>query len=169
MSQELPVELADKAKIADFQTLSKAEQRVAIAEDVIKALRIGKMIASKGGYFIVQGTRISNNVNEMLQDGSCEVCAVGALFASEIMKTNEIVAYGTQVKSRLVKYFTRDQIQLIEAAFEEDYTYCSNKTSVEESIKASNFCRNKLKYYNTRDSMIVIMKNIIENKGTFIP
>lgn len=174
-------------KTTAFSKLSKAEQRVEIAKDVIKQCSKGKYEIETGGYIDLypEGLRSFDELehlqaNTCVSKGriTCTVCAKGALFMSHVMKTNHCLVKeadktdDTGIKKRLKNIFSPLQLDLIETAFERsvvvddtdkihqgcDYT--------ELGKKATNF---GWQYSEPNERLIAIMKNIIKNKGTFKP
>lgn len=180
---------------ADLEKLSKPEARVAIARDVLSQLRSQKLVAESGNYCymfpkgspnelgdipeVISQQDVDNKID--LQDifkkkvQKCEVCAKGALFVSMVRKYDNVPipvngvgdSYldGTYVTSKLRRYFSGSQLELIEYAFE---LGTAGIPTASETVKynASSFCE---QYDSDKERMIAIMKNIIKNEGTFIP
>lgn len=188
-----------KKKPVKQKTTSTNAMRVAIAKDVIAQLNSNKLIPqnftwvddSKMGCineFI--DSKVEKVKDEDFKNFSvdlseyvcnikkCEVCALGALFVSAVSlyegvvvrPTGEIEDYNWQLfeqldNSPLVKHFTKGQLQLIESAYEGDRGVHVAPTDTEAVI-----CRTfHSKYAKNKDRMIAIMKNIIDNNGTFDP
>lgn len=137
--------LADNAK---FGQLSKAEQRVAIAKDVLAALKAQRLYACTGTWAKIGGE--SPVDLEKLQVGtelqgvfnqanvSCDACALGACFVSAVKLGNDckltedakdngefhfyLPSDGggdrTGMSTTLSRYFDEKQLALIECAFE---------------------------------------------------
>ena len=157
--------------------MTKAEKRVAVAKDVIAQLNRGKLTATTGLYFEAKNCDKSFDGEVQLQEvlkhiPKCEVCAKGALFVGMINKYNDFtinVDYYTnypkasQITScvnihfydKLKTLFTEKQLTAIEVYFEGW-----------RRVKAPSFYE---KNPNAKKRMILIMKNIIQNKGTFKP
>lgn len=173
-------------KIVPFNRLSKTNQRIALAEDVIKQIKVKKYYASRGTYFqqnaiqkmaLYNGLKLKDELNKILPELECECCAKGSLFLSHITKTNNCsvrniisnVDFNLRISKRLNNLFTQLQLDLIETAFEmkviKDY---SGKLYQNEGLieKAINFGE---KYANSNNRLIGIMKNVIKNKGIFKP
>ena len=190
-----------------FNKLSAPKKRVAIAKDVIKQLGIKNFEACTGTYVYPRATDIGKlqeldtntnkqQANLLISQGivSCDVCAKGAIFMSHVMKTNNCsvkkIAYSNhnrEVTARVSEFFDKDQLNLIEAAFEEESEMYSEDAiddldtgddlwdvpdpkgveKVEKlATKAEKFGN---KYKTPHNRLIGIMKNIIKNKGTFKP
>ena len=169
-----------------FNRLSKSQQRVAIAKDVLLQLRKKRFRSKLGSYVRIPNLwGVEDNyrqANECILDGSatCQVCAKGALFMSHVMKTNHISLRDVddigeyKIKERL-KMFSIGQLDLIECAFEKrviedgdrilrDYNDI-NESYTSLSKSAIQFGRKHKK----ADRLSAIMKNIIKNNGTFKP
>lgn len=181
-----------------FVKLSKAKQRVVIAQDCLDRMNIGHL-KPKGGKFIDHDdlrTIVLGNSNISLDDVTqvescslkekfnampvCSACAKGSLLLSFVGRINNFDVNDLTFQnnndsndkshSKLLEIFDVRQLALIEMAFE-DCLYISET----QEGKPINFTKNTHKkasefWYNydySRDRMIAICKNIIENKGTF--
>lgn len=127
-----------------FNNLSAAEKRILIAKDAIKQLQLNKYVAEKGCWVslnldeetrnqIEDGKFKERNLNDYEQEWqgilqrkevSCQVCGLGAVFASAVRLNNNYVASPfadvawKDLYPRLAKYFSMDQLAAIEIAFE---------------------------------------------------
>lgn len=163
-----------EAKIADdnarFAKLSKAKQRVAIAEDVLKWLGEGKINPRPGIYLSRSVEAVDASVMEDRVDGGqCTVCALGALFSCAVEKNdglNDFWDYNLGIKQRayLSPYFDERQLRLIESAFE--CTYFIGNENDEEATRAVSF---GMRTPTSKECMRRIMTNIIKNNGIFKP
>jgi hypothetical protein len=170
----------------------KAEMRVAIAKDVIAQIKAKK-------YNPMQGTWVEqvggDNYNDWLFHNArncevdvrdytnnikkCNVCALGSLFVSAVNKYNNV--YGTywsvstnevfdtsetNNRSPLLRYFTIKQIRLIEHTFEGGMGAVCFDNDHPMLNKSYAFYS---QYPDSKDRLLAIMKNIVENKGTFKP
>lgn len=171
------------------QKLSTAENRIAVAKDVLQRLRVGKLKAVSGSYVeenfkdteclygpLVTGDDVDNHrdvrdvINSKLK--SCEVCAKGALLISTIMKFDnmpatdkislEFIAETSDYKSP----FSKSQLDMMENSFEglrsgglHDF-----HGSYQPGVKA--FYE---KYEDDKSRMRGIMKNVIAGNGKFDP
>jgi len=110
----------------------------------------------------------------------CEVCALGAIFVSAVSLYNDMTIYPGRNyiaenlnwkvfedldTSPFIKYFTKSQMELIESAYE-GHEGTHGVSSDKEEVICKAFYS---KYPNDKDRMIAIMKNIIDNNGTFDP
>lgn len=174
-----------------FKAANAAEKRVMIAQDVIDQLKAKNISACSGTFidfrFDEDAYKKSLQKEVLNKNISCEVCGVGGIFLSTILFTNK-VNINENTNGRLdslgedilenketnftqaLKYFSKDQIILIENAFEIGdgyFTYYCSDASKEKFIdKAIDF---GAKYETDKDRLIAIMKNIIKNNGKFIP
>lgn len=184
-----------------FETLSKAEQRIEIARDVLAQLKAKTLIAESGVWVNIlssnkygntsnslfemteeKGHKNDKEVAEVLEKKKCRVCALGACFVSTVKKLDKLkmsdLENGQNDFAVLVKYlskvFSKDQLKLIEVAFEEDGGQVSSD-DVYNGQAASNFFENIVNSvnndWNNWDDLKLrlIMENIIANKGLFKP
>lgn len=162
-----------------FKTLSKAEQRVAIAKDVVKQIKVKKYVARSGSY-IQPKVNFQGDVRSQFDKiVDCECCALGSCLLSAVkfkntLEYDDLFSYferDSKFTKMLNSIFSTKQQALIEASFEGgDYLQVLETTKFrlteEEIDKCVDF------YYNFKDSkkrLIAIMENIISNKGTFKP
>lgn len=181
--EQLKAEIEERNKA--FAAADEAGKRVLIAKDVIKLLDTKKLEAARG-CFIDTHTHNdpfdgTEDVRELFLQGQlpdCEVCGVGALMLSctlfndkQTMSDiwNEDISYrinySEPLSNGLNAYFDRDQLMLIENAFELgsgafDWQFLDHRNA------AIAFGR---KYPQPKDRLIAIMENIIKNKGEFKP
>ena len=148
--------------------LTKAEMRVAIAEDVLKQLRAGKItlahvyLRNKQDYRpLTPLLRNAHDLQEVVDKitKTCKVCQLGACLLSKARLFNKVPidkltsynresVFGTEVYEALSDVFSDSQLNKIENAFEDqrEYSQESDKTAVEAT-----------------------MENIVRNRGTFKP
>lgn len=153
----------------EFRQASPSEKRVLIAQDVIAQLLKKTYRAKFGDYIKLDDTaRYDDDVQKNFDSVSCNTCALGALFMSHVKFCNNIkfgdirnITYVTPQLRTLEQYFPKEQLSLIETAFEgSSYLYLC-----EETKEAEEFHK---KYKNDEERLIAIMENIIDNKGTFV-
>lgn len=182
--EQLKAELKTAIKIEKtnkiFKSLSKAEQRVFIAKDVLESLKLKKYKAEHLIY-VETNTSKADEDSKFNQDFvncddfSCKVCALGAIFTSKVKIANgfesgfDLYLYNPdlddrEMRNNLEKYFSRSQLKAIEHAFE------GFENDVEDSCKTldSKYKKFHKSYPNADKRMKAIMNNIIKNKGTFI-
>jgi hypothetical protein len=176
--------------------------RVQIAKDVIAQLDDKRAIASPGAYlkfidniFMPEDRR--TELQDVIKDKRCEVCAVGALFVSAIDQYDNynvenckntyggliIGVYGFSMFSYLKKYFSAIQLSMIESAFEgvSTSTAISNDIKYDEYGEPSSESKALMakidmavdsyeaSIFPAEGRMRAIMNNIINNNGMFIP
>lgn len=197
-------------KTIKFSKLSKAEQRVAIAKDVILQVKSEKLRPTTGTYIEFRDLRpafdkLTDNHTDrnvelrevLFKTKNCQVCAKGALLLCDILKKNKFKTSYTglinsntsrTIDARLGSNWSRQQLDLIETAFEErivESRCIKNKKDRISFNKAVLFSKiygikdNRLRIDNidyvvseldSSDKLLIaIMENIIKNKGTFKP
>lgn len=169
------------AKNAAFAALSPEAQRVAIAQDVLDGLASKQVRAMSGTYVrLYDGdpgdyNGVHKSQAERLNGYTCQVCALGALFVCATERTPitiketfsgkpDEVTYGMfsdRIRDALSPYFSHDQLLAVEAAFEE--------TDMDSSIDSAARSFGRSAGYDDGERMEAIMRNIIENNGTFKP
>lgn len=165
-----------------FDSMTPAQRRVAIAKDVLVQVKAGKYNPKFGSYVESDavasadpGTPLHKVV--LAKDFECQVCALGSMCLSAAAKFDsmELTHYekdygisGNHKKNdkqslrfALERYFTQDQLELIESAFEA--TTMSEGYADNGHIIASRMLRG-----STKTRLVKIMENIIANKGTFV-
>ena len=165
-----------------FQRMSKAAKRVQIAHDVLALIKARRFFPA-GVYLYDHSGILYKNPNSqmsllMKSATSCDVCAVGAIFLGFANRMNNctIKKYvrshhsGIFMKKYLLDYFSDQQIQMIETAFEQSIISVGGReySNLEwQQLAKSKYFAKRTK--NPKNRMIKIMKNIIENNGTFVP
>ena len=131
-----------------FESLIKSKQCVVIAKDAIKIIYLKRIIANRGAY-------LWNNKNDSFPNNNenCNVCALAALFVAKYDRINGDWAsnFGDLqrwLRESLSKYFSVQQLEQIEDAFEQIDPSWSNLD-------------------NDEDCLIGIMQNIVDHKGQF--
>lgn len=172
-----------KSKI-DLKGMTKAEARVAIAKDALKHLRANRIAAKQGKWVDTKGPIIDDYSEEdnqlkpkLAKVKRCDVCALGAIIYSSVMRFNAITCRDADAKPEhngigfdgmnkyLLKFFPQKQLELIEIAFEEGYGKFQAYFHGERGNAAMRF-----RGAESDDSCLRrIMHNIIENDGTFVP
>lgn len=177
----------------ELDALSPAERRVLIANDVLFLLgqrqRDSKLTPTCGVY-VDRDIRPYKDSPEMqlqqivdawIQEKDCQVCALGAALVATTLRFNDFTVGqfdGTittvagedpryivlsDIREYLMQFFDREQLGLIETAYEGASII---KVPDEDDAAAYNF---KMRYYDLRTRLRAIFKNIVANKGTFIP
>ena len=164
--------------------MNNTEKRIEIAKDVIKWIKAKKITVKTEHYFIARtkSSYIGKQLKEVLPKiKTCQVCALGGLFYSYVMKYNNYEIAGSGIGSVNVRdigmrilledIFTIKQLYLIECAFEKDdiNNQCiMADCTITIIIKAIHY-RGKNNLKTDKDALIHIMQNNIKNKGTFKP
>lgn len=182
-----------------FKSKTKAQKRVLIAKDVIAQIQAKKIRASSGDWVANEVMNDLYNIaiwdeSEKISvqklllakaSGECSCCALGGLMVSCTLFTNKetlenyherfaselgyLVDADEKFDNGLNKIFSRQQLQLIEIAFEGGEGYfipCYTNLPERLTYKATEFHDS---FDNSKDRLIGIMENIIKNKGTFKP
>ena len=145
--------------MAKFEDMTKAQQRVAIAKDVLEWLDV---------YGVVRGHYLVANFKHRTLaavSGDCKVCALGATFLSSIRLGNQYpeskitMASKQAMQLQVSRWFDFKQVVLIEAAFERYRTIHGMQDHPDDYGDG----------LDGRDLLRLIMENIIANKGTFDP
>lgn len=174
-----------KKVVLPFSKLTKAEKRVAIAKDVLAQVKIQTIFPVQGNYIEID--EIKGNfdsdvqVNSLIKDKkiSCNCCMKGSLFMAHVNKTNHLTlddldshghSNNESMYERLDKIFTQEQLDLMECAFEGDLISDSTgKLSSKEDLINKAYDNFFIQYNDETERLIAICKNLIKNKGTFIP
>jgi phosphoribosylformylglycinamidine (FGAM) synthase-like enzyme len=161
---------------AEFKKATKAQKRVMIAQDVLAQLKAKRYVAESGCWVKPnidsaweQKLSHHDSVQELFIEQkieSCNVCALGGLFMScTNFASSELGDLIEEVKlsNKLNSIFSVKQLKLIESYFEENdgYFYINSQY---DRIKA--FCD---KHPSDKKRLQLIMENIVENEGTFVP
>lgn len=158
-----------------FAALSPAEKRVAVAKDVIAQLDAKKIVALCGSYVSITpkeneifSLEPDDEMQTVLAGRVCDACALGSLFICAVAKLDDCTADSVQFDKHydvdyymrddpyeyLGQFFEHEQLHRIEQAFE-GYAGWSDDDGAN---------------YIDEDAerrLRVIMKNIIDNNGTF--
>ena len=164
-----------------FNSLTKAEQRVLIAKDVIAQIKAKRYKPNSGRYMIIyNGFDNNESVQKHVDEIDCVCCALGACLISTTKFKNKLtfgnisaVRANGDVWGLLKNIFTPKQLAMIEYAFEVNYqgdrvaeryfSHCISDNLIRKSIKFG------VNYFTERARMVGIMQNIINNNGTFKP
>jgi hypothetical protein len=168
---------------AAFHKLSKRQQRIAIAKDVLSQLRLRKYKVKTGVYF--RSDVLSNYFFEggvymaspkppmdlqtclLTKNPQCTVCALGSAFTSLSRLGDEVeFAQRERPHASLFPIFGEKQVHLIETAFE-GLEVSWYKLSQKQLRKAYSFFKKYEPSANKR--LAAIFRNIIRNEGTFKP
>lgn len=184
----------DNKRISDrnyrFNKMTSEQKRVTIAKDVIALLNAEKLVASCGTYLEFSDAKLKDKywgdgyedpkdgtadvkIHSLIESSpSCEVCGIGACFVAAVRRADKCTVGDMSnpnddsfMRDYLKQWFSRDQIQLVEAAFETDSVFCytQDEDLVERAVAFG------FKFTNDSDRLKAIMENIIENEGIFTP
>ena len=153
--------------------MTKAQERVAIAKDAIRQINAGRYYVETGGWCSIDRTDTINQELLTRRDRPvCNVCALGAAMASSLRLFN-IGQIGSgeastwDVDQQLSRFFSPNQMTLIEAAFECRGTglgaFGGNVSDAQIVATA------RLGILEDKSRALNIFRNIIKNGGTFIP
>ncbi len=170
-----------------FKKASPASKRVMIAKDVLSDIATRKLVARSGSWvnMAIFGPSDKELQEILITKNECQVCALGAVFVCAAKRADDITvgeAYGLNhgatvgwavLDNYLSRFFERDQLILIEQAFEGgggyfgEYGYGRRQgNGVKGRDRATEFCGVNSSY---EDRIVAIMRNIIKNKGEFVP
>jgi hypothetical protein len=169
------------------------EMRMKTAADVIARIRLQKIVPTAGHYIGFKDNSEfrthalvgdeDQQVKELLATKKCDVCALGAMFVSAVdrrnsLKMEELENYmgnraecisDYDITSYLEQWFDFYQLALIECSFEGDDVQAALESR--DGMAAEAFRDRVRDKVGDDDSelMLAIMRNIIKNKGEFIP
>lgn len=172
-------------KNEDFGSLTKAEQCVAIAQDVLTQIELKRFVPVTGSYMTMPSNAFEGDRSRDMRDvlralPVCNVCALGGLFACAVERADDLplaevsfVGYGSTGTlnsktpfSYLGRFFTQQQLHAIEVAFEGISRPNNAQLGFEERRECLSF---NDRIYDRTERMKRIMNNIIANGGTFKP
>lgn len=169
-----------------FRKMPLERQRITIAKDVLELLETEKVIAQSGTYMELDSDieekywddwstapEAPVQLHELIERSeTCEVCGIGACFVAAVRRNDQVEASDMSgasdddfMRSYLESWFTKDQIELIEAAFEESSRFYKGP-SRKLGQRASDFGK---RYDSDEERMRAIFQNIVDNGGTFVP
>jgi hypothetical protein len=179
-----------------LDAMPKQQARVLIAQDVIQQLEMKKLVALSGTYckvfkkstrslFTESDIEQNRDVRDVLLERAayCQVCAKGAILIATILRFDQMPVRETFPGSDgsgydwnlnyvaddgdYKGYFSRDQLRMIEIAFEGWYDKIIGKDRAGVEVLIGRFPRRVGS--GDHDRLIAIMQNIIDNGGTFKP
>lgn len=174
----------------EFKKATKAQKRVMIAQDVLDQIRAKRYVAASGTW--VSPTWQKGAADKLSHDDSvqklfenktlkkCNVCALGGLFMSCTVLNNKTKVEDLddvseslgdcisndeyKMSNGLKSFFSYNQLILIERYFEGNNGWFVNYDNDVDHIEEFNE-----KYPDDMERLKKIMKNIVENNGTFVP
>jgi hypothetical protein len=173
---------------AEFNKATKAQKRVMIAQDVLAQLKTKRYVAESGCWVqanyntaCLEDLKDEDSVKELFAEKkieSCNVCALGGLFMSctnfnnnTLVRELDDISGGLgdllyeeeELSNKLDKIFGIEQLELIESYFEKNDGYFYSPLE-DDRINAFH-----VKYSSDKKRLKLIMENIVENNGTFVP
>ena len=160
--------------------MTRAQMRVAIAKDVLKQISLHRIKIRAGGYWSIGPSGPSSFIyniqpvgQEEIKEKHCTVCAAGAAVTSAIRLFNEEkISTRNSCDDDAVfiagrRWFTKRQLAMIEAAFEDPGARpMVEHITFHEIDRCEQFAeRNKSSIGRAK----AIFENIIENRGNFVP
>lgn len=182
-SAESVIEVNNHMANKEKDLATKAKDRVAIAKDALKWHRAGALDIRPGSYVrpLRGNALIRNEQGEMIDRdteardvviGKCEVCALGALLIAKAVRFDAVTIGQLKMNNAvaLKDYFSNDQINSIEAAFE-GTSYPSINGTCNDAIYTAGRVNSDwiARYPNHAVRFRAVMRNIIKNNGTFVP
>lgn len=191
--------LTVKQQQAAWDSMTPAKRRVAIARDVIAHLERNELtIEVQNGYVSLTEPTDGGSTNRISQEQhygnitpkqcdvirqTCTMCARGALLISRIDMFNSISWTDIQnargvgqimTTTGLDGAFGREQLNLIECAFEGTSCWCNPPADYVDDLKIIRTRRlackwRKQHYGNPANRLLAIMQNIVDHRGTFKP
>lgn len=149
--------------------VTKKEQRISIAEDVLRSLAAGKLRPNHL-YFYRNFNFVTNTYSNL-----CDTCALGACLVGMVHLKDEplpLPGWGTElIKTELTKIFSHKQLVLIECAYE-GYTRAGGIAYRDDrDAPSEDQIKRGRKFFERYDDdtrrMRAIMENIIRNGGQF--
>lgn len=181
----------------DITNMEPAAARMVIAQDVLALLKAQAIKPRAGRYIdkpLPDGTMATTPMHEIVESwlGECPVCAIGATMVAAIRRFDDLNAapfmdHGLRPGSRpefmryLERFFSREQLDLIEIAFEStnDITGLQDNDYEQDLVEAAiEFRRDRAgssedeSGFTTESDhlcLVQIFQNIIDNGGTFNP
>ena len=168
---------------AAFKKANKARRRVLIAKDALIRTKLNNLRLNKGSFVGTDNIskestfadlQFKNFIND--NNNTCIVCAKGAMFCSIVGRDNKLTYresfqnawsndFDNTPHETLLKYFSAEQLDLIEIAFE-GRSYLYAVTDLDLIYRAKKIYET---YESHTDTFIAICNNIIKNKGEFKP
>lgn len=177
-----------------FEKADAVGKRVLIAKEVIKTIKDSRFSAQGGTFITVHDHRLgvgdrADSVQELFLRGEipdCAGCAQGALLLACTLWNNkdtyadtlndgpwsdapvlgQMIRDRKQIKNGLNTFFSREQLILIEQAFEWGDGFFGKSYRSSNSNAAILFGK---KIDDPEGRLLAIMRNIVRNKGTFKP
>jgi len=163
-----------------FEKMSPSEKRVQIARDVLAQLNAKRLIATPGVWlagkheddlFSREDVKKDPELQKILKSQKeCTGCALGGMFMCAVERANELKLSDLDDDTRnmrqlqdasvfeyMEQFFSREQLDEIESAFEQGEGFASNEDAADWLEEVD----------DAEERMRLIMENIVVNKGKF--
>lgn len=177
---------AEKAR-QKWDKMTNPQRRVAVAKDVLLQLELGNVKATNGTYarplrdkdYITLESAVDEGLGlkAVICDIKCEACARGSMFLSFVRLFNGVDANNDL--NTLAQDATQpdgwdmSQNRDIKDLFGDDYALIENYFEAEDANAkyawSTEIDKWGAKYKNPRTRLELLMKNIVKNKGEFVP
>jgi hypothetical protein len=152
-------------------TMTRNQMRVAIAQDVLDQIAVGKFLPQKGTYFSLptggDATKALCKLSAKQTVPTCEVCGLGAVFTSAIHLFNELpkdMRHSQDdgaMKRRLSPFFTIEELSRIEQFFEgwQKHNLFRTYPHLTQWVSWSDL------FLGSGDRLVLMMSSIVQNNG----
>lgn len=172
-----------------FQAMTPSRKRIEIARDVLRQIKIGRIVPETGTYMSPTFSKPENysrdtEVSSLIERAeSCNACALGAVFMCTVQRmdrlkvgfgghTSDFYVSSHKMRDYLEEFFSPEQILLIELAFEGGVIDMSDMRIASPGFKREDYRVAKKYNKGVRDAklrMENIMRNIERHGGRFEP
>lgn len=167
-----------------FEKMTPSEKRVQIARDVLAQLAAKRLIAESGVWLEGKDGKDLFKQSDIQKDAElsdilaktkqCQGCALGGMFMCSVERADNLklgkleavreadncnTIAENDAFSYLKKFFSENQLEMIECAFERGSGASYSRDSVDFACDVE----------DAQTRMRLIMENIVANKGTFRP
>jgi hypothetical protein len=165
-----------KTKQKPFGKLTKAQKRVAIAKDAIKQITAKSLTVESGRYVVLpNNVAVLNQTSARRMKGPCRVCQIGQAIVCGIKLFNEtstesIEGSETNRAMKLVtRWFSEESAVAMEGSFENQDNWVTENRVVFAYDKLLRIAAFRKRHKTYRARSVAIWKNVIRNKGEFVP
>lgn len=181
----------------EFENLDAAGKRVAIAKDVLAQIAASKVCPTRGTWVAVDSKELPSSFADVVEKKVCQSCAIGTTFLS-LARLKGLQTAGffnhysrtfdirlEAMLKALEPYFPREQLALMEVAFEGHavtYDICDGDIAATETSAPLSHAERQAAIsfggwdedeervdISDTDTLERIMLNIIDNHGEFVP
>jgi hypothetical protein len=146
-------------------------KRLRIVRDALLQMKLKKIVVTTGVYVdAVSDDFVSSNtlIGKFLKSSKkakCEACALGSMLCGLTRSNGDFPLGIGGPHDELSKYFDRDNLRLIETAFEGSVI----EGNIEDDDTLEACLRFYRKYPSAHQRLTAIFKNMLKNGGTFVP